>query len=965
MISRSIRLFSCAAAFVGLLLCPEIGMIRAVAVPARPSPIMLTQPNGKKLKAYIRGDEYQHWIETENGYSIVKESKSKSWQFAVKNSKGGLSPTGKVAAPGVAPPAGVVPHAAPNPTRPRANFGASGQIKPLGIQFGNWDPQSLTGTGKLIVIRVAFANRALVTAPDGWGSAVFSTADGAKSVANFYKDNSFDNFNLQPIAHTQDGNPAGIVSVTITKDHPNDHGNSVFSVEKAWINEALAAAAAYVDFPALDTSGNGVLENSEGIVYFIVAGYDASGSDKEPNIWAHAWGGQGVSAGGIRVMSWAMNGELNDDDLQHPMGAIAHELGHSMCNLPDLYDTSYTNSGLGIFSLMAAGSWGSTIDDMDPGSTPVSLDAWCRQYLGWSTPQVPTSVGQLSFVPALEEQDAPVKLIDPSVSTSQYFLAENRYPSGWDQGMEISLGPNLSGGLLIIHVDEAIGDPDANDINEYRSGSHQGIMAEEASTDDGSLLAGTSLGDVTHLFYSENNSLFDDLSTPDTKLYDGTSTFLGLGSISERAHTMTANFVSPNQVKTPYFSPGEGTYSSDVSVAISCDTPGAVIHYTTNGSTPTENDPIIQSGAPITFETTTTLKAMACKTDKDPSEVISATYTIVPPVVVYVKKSIAAGKVSNGKTWATAYTSIQKAINMALAGREVWVASGTYSERIALKKGLAIYGGFAGTETKRNQRNPAANVTIIDGGRLGSVVTAPRGADASTIIDGFTIRNGKATDGGGINCSYSSPTIRNNVISGNTALRHGGGIYFISSSPVIANNAIKSCTASDGGGIYSDSWSTALISSNLITGNSTKWGAGIFCAFSNPTIVNNTICGNTTTGDGGGIYCYVSTPTVKNNIIAFGTSGIFSYGWKDQSFSYNCVYGNTKYPVSPSSLTVGDTTHDPKFINRAGGNYRLQAGSPCIDAGDDTAVPPGSRDMDLGIRIQGAKVDIGAYEKVP
>ena len=102
-------------------------------------------------------------------------------------------------------------------------------------------------------------------------------------------------------------------------------------------------AATYINFASYDTNGNGTLEQSELMIYFIYAGYEASGTSATPNIWAHAWGGSGVTAGGMKnVTDWALNGELNYYARQHPMGVIAHELGHALCGLPDLYDISAT-----------------------------------------------------------------------------------------------------------------------------------------------------------------------------------------------------------------------------------------------------------------------------------------------------------------------------------------------------------------------------------------------------------------------------------------------------------------------------------------------------------------------------------------------------------------------------------------------------------------------------------------------
>ena len=85
----------------------------------------------------------------------------------------------------------------------------------------------------------------------------------------------------------------------------------------------------------------------------------------------------------------------------------------------------------------------------------------------------------------------------------------------------------------------------------------------------------------------------------------------------------------PSTVKTPTFDPVGGTYTSAQSVAISCGTAGATIHYTTNGVDPIESDATYSSAVSIT-KSGTVLKAKAFKNGMTASSVASATYTIKP-----------------------------------------------------------------------------------------------------------------------------------------------------------------------------------------------------------------------------------------------------------------------------------------------------------------------------------------------
>ena len=212
----------------------------------------------------------------------------------------------------------------------------------------------------------------------------------------------------------------------------------------------------------------------------------------------------------------------------------------------------------------------------------------------------------------------------------------------------------------------------------------------------------------------------------------------------------------------------------------------------------------------------------------------------------------------------------------------------------------------------------------IDDGVSGSVVTAVN-VGSSTVLEGFTIRNGFTNDnGGGIFIKYASALIAENIIKNNTGF-WGGGIYIRDSSPVIYNNTIESNTAIGGGGIYiaktyyypecapnithnviqNNNASqegggisvhgcalVPVISKNIIRGNFGGGGGGIrvsrsFCTIfdnniscnsafsggaiklssSNSSILSNRIIENNASHSAGGISMIGSSPTVSNNLI--------------------------------------------------------------------------------------------------
>ncbi|MCE5197782.1 MAG: choice-of-anchor Q domain-containing protein [Armatimonadota bacterium] len=304
-----------------------------------------------------------------------------------------------------------------------------------------------------------------------------------------------------------------------------------------------------------------------------------------------------------------------------------------------------------------------------------------------------------------------------------------------------------------------------------------------------------------------------------------------------------------------------------------------------------------------------------------------------------IRVSPSGNDANDGSSWTSAKKTIQAGIDAASngGGGEIWVAAGIYNERIAIKVYCYLYGGFAGTENTRSQRNFSVNKSILDGSDSGPIVSSTSGISTLACIDGFMIRNsGDCTYA--IDCNYSSPAIANNTILG-----RGGGIKCNFSNSTIINNTISNYS------IYSSS--------------------GINCYSSSPTIINNTITVNKY-----GIYCSSSSPTIVNNIVAYNGNGISKGGGtpipnhnETPILNHNCVYGNT---TNYSGIIAGptDISAAPKFRDdfrgSANGDFHLLSDSPCIDSGDDTVIGADWLDMDGEARIAGSHVDIGSDECV-
>jgi len=266
--------------------------------------------------------------------------------------------------------------------------------------------------------------------------------------------------------------------------------------------------------------------------------------------------------------------------------------------------------------------------------------------------------------------------------------------------------------------------------------------------------------------------------------------------------------------------------------------------------------------------------------------------------------------------------SIQAAINAAANGDTVLVSPGTYTENINFS-GKAI--------TLTSASGPSA--TIIDGGAKASVVTFNSGEGSTSILSGFTIRNGQSSYyGGGIEINSASPTIIGNIITGNHGI-FGIGINVDGGSPLIKGNTITANTqaggdgGTGGGGIATSgspsSPASPTIVGNTITNNSVSGGGnggGIYVGYyGQPTIQNNLISGNNAYNYGGGIAvesyngAFVLQNVIINNSTGGGGSGggISIYASKNVVLANNTVNGNTAfdgssgiYVASGSPLTV-------------------------------------------------------------
>jgi len=419
-------------------------------------------------------------------------------------------------------------------------------LKDRGIDQGK--PRRLTaldqpsGQFKAIAILVRFTDHPSQVVATYFDNLIFGS--NGNTVKDYYQEASYGTLDIITVNLPSS---TGWLQMPHTYAYYVD-GNYGFG---AWPNnaqklteDAVAAANPYVNFSQYDNDGDGYVD----ALFVIHTGPGAEWTGNVNDIWSHAWSCfLDPYVDGVWVNGYSMEPEYWSSPGDMTCGVYSHELGH-VFGLPDFYDYDYDSRGLGRWSVMAGGSWNGP-----SGDSPAHFDAFSRIFLGFADAIiVNNNMTSVSF-PAVEDTGIVYRLWTDGQQGNQYFLAENRQQTGFDAYLP-------SEGLMLYHVDEAVSGNDNQWYPGYTSNGHYEVALEQADG-DWDLEQNVNSGDAGDPYPgSTNNHTFNNTSTPDSKDYNASNTYVAVTSISNNGQIMTADLAVRNAPMSPtLLSPANGS----------------------------------------------------------------------------------------------------------------------------------------------------------------------------------------------------------------------------------------------------------------------------------------------------------------------------------------------------------------------------------------------------------------------
>ena len=508
--------------------------VQATTLPA-PTWHTMTFIDGSTKELRLMGSQHMFWYQDHDGHIYVQNTDNQ-WYFAKYETNDG---TGRVVSTGVlASSEAEVPiesniknlkidpiHINKSFDSPAANLKRFTPIKNQRSLLKSPSKKRITEQA-LLVVQVSFSNEQI---ENDFQSMIFG--ENQQSVQDYFLKNSYGNYKVVPAKENEGTKNDGVINVTLDIEHPNCHSKSESNCHSKLNNVFTKAYEALnVDFnlSQYDYNNDGSISPQELSVMFVFAGNDkSSGTRKTPTIWPHKFAHRTVEIDGKRISAYCLFADYQDDH-QSTMGVIAHELGHLMLGLPDLY--SYKHDGsIGHWGLMGGGSWGSKPSDQYAGETPVNMLAWSKEASGFLKPKVLSNNGSVDIDTIKGES---VIHLDPYLKQfGPRAYIENRRKNNYDQALR-------GEGLLVTAV---------NIDNQFNSSGPMQVQVFQADG-QGSLESGFSSGDDGDVFPGRESvtNLSDDSEPSLTAITAGRNTDISITNIVSDDTKASFSLLVPN-----------------------------------------------------------------------------------------------------------------------------------------------------------------------------------------------------------------------------------------------------------------------------------------------------------------------------------------------------------------------------------------------------------------------------------
>ena len=437
----------------------------AKAIPADPTPIRVTQPDGSIVTIQLHGDEWLHFTTTADGYTVVKDERG--YYVYAQLQDGKLLPTNVIAHDAAGRDVNETDYLSHvkkylTPQMDETTAETKKKVRAMQRQAlqkrkaARYDYSKFRG----LIILVEFNDRQfsrsdykdlindMVNKENYTG---FTDTDGkfqtyTGSVRDYFHDNSNGVFN-----------PEFDIVGPVTVDYSQEDGMNPANIFRA----AIQYADSLVDYSLYD----GDNDDSVDAVYFLVAGYAANYSgNNDKYLWPHesSLSYLNIEKDGVKINDYACSTEFYGWESIpqyvkiNGIGTFCHEFSHVL-GLPDFYDTDYEGSGgqsnnPNIWSVMAGGG------DNNYGRTPCAFSLYERMATGFTEPMVINAKGhytleQIGTSNTGYRIDSPVE--------GEYFLLENRQKDyKWDKYLAGS-------GMLVFRVDRSDMTPwNNNSVND-------------------------------------------------------------------------------------------------------------------------------------------------------------------------------------------------------------------------------------------------------------------------------------------------------------------------------------------------------------------------------------------------------------------------------------------------------------------------------------------------------------------